>query len=163
VISFLLYAARSLHDAILKSVACCEGDSLHFLIHAGLGVKFHLERVSVMRLVRSAVVSILRPIYKLFLEGPLWWFLAKVKAFFLAEIGPQLDSMGRRLTEVEERLTSTEANNAAQWSALEELLLALYRQTEVRIDSDGRCSAERDDPSSSAAGQDRTHEQNNIR
>jgi hypothetical protein len=116
-----------------------------------------------MRLVRKAIVSILRPIYKFFFERPLWWFLAMVKTFFLTEIGPQLESTARRLTAIEDRLSSTEGNNAAQWSALEQLLLALYRQTEVRIEPDERSNTEQDDLTSSAAGQDRTHEQNNIR
>jgi len=92
--------------------------------------------------------AILRPIYKAFFERPLWWFLARVKAYFLAEIGPQLESNESRLAAVEERLKSAEANNAAQWSALEQLLLALFRQPEVRIESDGS---------------DWIHERNNIR
>ena len=83
--------------------------------------------MQVMRLVRKVLGAILRPIYKAFFERPLWWFLAKVKAYFLAEIGPQL-------TAIDERLRSTEANNAAQWDALEQLLLALFRQPEVHIE-----------------------------
>lgn len=82
--------------------------------------------------------AMLRPIYKGFFERPLWWFLARVKAFFLAEIGPQLASTEHRLAAIEERLQSAEANNAAQWNALEQLVLALFRQPEVRIESDGR-------------------------
>jgi hypothetical protein len=74
---------------------------------------------------------VLRPIYKGFFERPLWWFLAKVKAFFLAEIGPQLEGTGRRLAAIEERLQSAEASNAAQWDALEQLLLALFHQPEI--------------------------------
>jgi hypothetical protein len=80
--------------------------------------------------------AILRPIYKAFFERPLWWFLGKVKAFFLAEIGPQIESTESRLAAIEERLRSMEANNAAQWDALEQLLLALFRQPEVRIESE---------------------------
>jgi hypothetical protein len=109
------------------------------------------------------MVSVLRPIYKLFLERPLWWFLARVKAFLLAEIGPQLESNGHRLTAIEGRLRSAEGNDAAQWSALEQLLLAMYRQPEVRIDSGVADSAQQGDLSVSAARQDRTHERNNIR
>jgi hypothetical protein len=116
-----------------------------------------------MRLVRSAIVSIIRPIYRLLFERPLWWFLARVKAFLLAEIGPQSERAEKRLAAIEDRLNSTEANNAAQWSGMEQLLLALYRQPEARIESDGRYSVERDDPTTSVAGPDRTHEQNNLR
>jgi hypothetical protein len=116
-----------------------------------------------MRLVGKVLGAILRPFYKAFFEKPLWWFLARVKAFFLAEIGPQIESTGHRLAAIEQRLQSTEANNVAQWGALEQLLLALYRQPEVRLDSDGKSWIQRDDLTSSAAGQDRIHDQNNIR
>jgi hypothetical protein len=111
-----------------------------------------------MQLVKRAMISILRPIYKLFLERPLWWFLARVKAFLLAEIGPQLESNGHRLAAIEGRLRSAEGNDAAQWSALEQLLLAMYRQPEVRIDASGICSEQAVDLTTSAAGPDRAHE-----
>jgi len=74
--------------------------------------------------------KLLRPFYKKFLEMPLWWFLKRVKAYFLAEIGPQLESTAHRLAVIEARLNALDGNNVAQWSALEQLLLALYRQPE---------------------------------
>ena len=55
--------------------------------------------------------------------------------YFLAEIGPRIESAEGRLVAIEERLRSTEANNAAQWGALEHLLLALFRQPEVHIET----------------------------
>jgi len=116
-----------------------------------------------MRFVRKVLGAILRPIYKGFFERPLWWFLARVKSFFLAEIGPQIEGNERRVAAIEERLRSMEANNAAQWNALEQLLLGLFHQPELRIDSDGRISGPYDDLTSSAAGQDRIHERNNLR
>jgi hypothetical protein len=116
-----------------------------------------------MRLVRKVLGAILRPIYKAFFERPLWWFLARVKAYFLAEIGPQIEAREQRLIVIEERLRSMEANNAAQWNALEELLLALFRQPDVQVESDARYGAQRDDLIASAAGRDQIHEQNNLR
>jgi hypothetical protein len=116
-----------------------------------------------MRLIRKALGFVLRPIYKGFFERPLWWFLVRVKAFFLAEIGPQIESTQRRLAAIEERLRSTEANNAAQWNALESLLLALFRQPTEFLDSGGRNGTERDSLTSSVSGQDRVHERHNIR
>ncbi len=74
--------------------------------------------------------KLLRPFYKKLVEKPLWWFLARVKAYVLAEIGPQLESTGHRLAVIEARLNAIDHNNVAQWSALEQLLLALYRQPE---------------------------------
>jgi hypothetical protein len=106
---------------------------------------------------------ILRSIYRLFCERPLWWFLSRVKAFFLAEIGPQLESTGHRLAAIEDRLRSTEANNSAQWSALEQLLLALYRQPEVRIETVEKICRTEEEQTSSAAGQERLYERNDIR
>jgi hypothetical protein len=93
---------------------------------------------------------ILRPVYKLFFERPLWWFLAKVKAFFMAEITGQIGQMSRKLEVLEERLQAVEANreqrvfavqanmeasNVAQWKAIEQLLLALLSQPEARVDT----------------------------
>lgn len=104
---------------------------------------------------------IFRPVYKKFIERPLWWFLAKVKAFFMAEVSVQIEQTSQRLVAIEERLRTAEAtaeansieaknaalraaeaiaeasnvalraveaNNAAQWSSLEQLLLALFHQ-----------------------------------
>ena len=59
-----------------------------------------------MRLVRKVLGAMLRPFYKVFFERPLWWFLARVKAFFLAEIGPQMQSAGERLRVIEDRLST---------------------------------------------------------
>src|SRR5882724_2149203 len=91
----------------------------------------------------KVVLFFLRPIYRTFFERLVWWFLARVKAFFLAEIGPQLERIERRLQSeeadrqqrwaaIEERMRSAEASNAAQWDALEQLLLAMFRQPELR-------------------------------
>ena len=115
-----------------------------------------------MRTVRKVLGLILRPIYKGLFERPLWWFLARVKVFFLAEIGPQLESTGHRLAAIEERLRSAEANNAAQWNALEQLLLALFRQPTEHLDSDVRIGAEQEFLTAGAR-QDRANERNNIR
>lgn len=89
---------------------------------------------------RLAIIFV-RPIYRAFFEKPLWWFLSRVKAYFFAEVGVQLGNIERFLGQdresqrwmaVEERLRTLEANNAAQWAALEQLLLALFRQAELR-------------------------------
>lgn len=94
-----------------------------------------------MRAVQEAGRFFLRPIYRAFFERPLWWFLTKVKAFFFAEVGVQLgniegrlgdQSQAHRLAAIEERLRSLEASNAAQWDSLEQLLLAMFRQSEPR-------------------------------
>jgi hypothetical protein len=84
------------------------------------------------------VQKLFRPIYRAFFERPIWWFLAKVKAFFFAETMARMDNMERQLSEllgrrqewavVEERLHAMQANNAAQWDAIERLLLALFQQ-----------------------------------
>src|SRR3569833_904781 len=92
-------------------------------------------------------VSVVRPIYRSVIARPLWWFVARVKVFFLAEIGPQLESIGRqleherqmlaaiegRLHSIEDRLHGIERGKKTQWDGLEQLLLALYRQPEVRV------------------------------
>src|SRR5579883_1969060 len=95
------------------------------------------------------VLFFVRPIYRTFVERPLWWFVARVKVFFLAEISPQLESIGRQLEHerqllaniehrimlIEHRLSSIEQGGNAQWDSLEQLLLALYRQPEIRTAS----------------------------
>ncbi len=104
-----------------------------------------------MRFAEKIVVFVLRPIYRTFFERLIWWYLTKIKAFFLAETGPQiaeiraqvseclrrLDSIEsgyqQRLAGIEERLRSAEANNAAQWDGLEQLLLAMFRRPESRV------------------------------
>ena len=105
-----------------------------------------------MRFLKRAVRSILRPIYRLLIERPLWWFLGRVKAFFLAEIGVQITATEHRVAAMEERLRAMDANNMAQWSALEQLLLALFRQPEVRIDSNDKNCEASDRLTSNAAG-----------
>jgi len=86
-----------------------------------------------MRLVKRA----LRPCYRVLVERPLWWFLSRVKAYFLAEVGVQIEQTGQRLAAIEERLWAMETSNAAQWDALEQLLLAMFRQPEARVDNGG--------------------------
>jgi hypothetical protein len=88
------------------------------------------------------VQKLFRPIYRAFFERPIWWFLGKVKNFFFAETSIRLENIERRLAEdssngngfaaIEERLRVAEANNAAQWDAIERLLLALFQQPEAR-------------------------------
>jgi len=135
-----------------------------------------------MRFGKRAAVFILRPIYRKFFARPLWWFLAKVKAFFFAEIGVQLGNFERRFitedavaeqrwTALEQRLRSLEANNAAQaaqnaaqWDAMEQLLLALFRQPDLRtLDSDNQASAPQHTAITSATDLNRVHAANNIR
>ena len=116
-------------------------------------------------------VSVVRPIYRKVIARPLWWFVARVKVFFLAEIGPQLESIGRqleherqllaaiegRLHSIEDRLHGIERGNKTQWDGIEQLLLALYRQPEVRV---GEISPQ------AVAGendQTRTHAAGNLR
>ena len=107
-----------------------------------------------MGFVKSLAISIIRPIYRALFERPLWWFLSKVKDYFFAETNLQLESIERRLAQLEgrptagkdeeqwsslhSRLRSLEASgvaqqgsNAAQWDAIEQLLLAMFRQPEV--------------------------------
>ncbi len=88
-----------------------------------------------MRFGERLMLFFFRPIYRTFVERLLWWFLAKVKIFFLADMAAQVDSIDRRLREdhqqrwaaIEERLRGAEASNTAQWDAMEQLLLALFR------------------------------------
>lgn len=99
-----------------------------------------------MKATKKLATIFVRPLYRAFFKKPLWWFLARVKAYFFAEVGTQLADIGdflakagvqlvnieRRLTEIEEHLRIVEANNAAQWDAMEQLLLALFRQPEAQ-------------------------------
>ena len=91
-----------------------------------------------MGFVQRLVVATVRPVYRLFVERPLWWFLSRVKAYYFAEINVQLATMGNKLNDIErklaesERLRSAESSNAAQWDAMEQLLLALFRQSVVK-------------------------------
>ena len=102
-----------------------------------------------MRFGEKIVVYALRPIYRTFFERLIWWYLTKIKAFFLAEMGPQISRQGAQISEclqkleqiesgqqqrwaaIEGRLRAVEANNAAQWDSMEQLLLAMFRQPEL--------------------------------
>lgn len=92
-----------------------------------------------MRFGERVMFLVCRPIYRTFVERPLWWFLAKVKVFFMSDITAQIHNVDGRLQHgneqhliaLEDRLRALEANNAAQWDAMEHLLLALLRQPEL--------------------------------
>lgn len=125
-----------------------------------------------MRFGEKVVLFIFRPIYRTFIERLLWWFLARVKIFFLADIAAQVDNIERRLREdhqqrwaaIEERLRGAEASNAAQWGAMEQLLLALFRQSELRpLDSDWKLSAPQHTPISIPAELNGVDGPNHIR
>src|SRR5665213_3876787 len=105
-----------------------------------------------MRLVKR----VLRPVYRLFFERPLWWFLARVKGFFLAEIGVQIEQTAQRVTAIEEQLRAAEASNAAQWDALEQLLLAMFRVPEVRTEPNWRSDTPQGELAASASGRDQS-------
>jgi len=128
-----------------------------------------------MRFSKRVAVFLLRPIYRNLFERPLWWFLAKVKAFFFAEVGIQLGNIERRFqvedavneqrwASLEQRLRSLEASNAAQWDAVEQLLLALFRQPEPQaLDPDWKVSTPQESPLLSATDLNRVHAASNIR
>ena len=80
-----------------------------------------------MGFVKRVVIFFARPIYKGLIERPLWWFLARVKGFFFAETMDRLTAIEARLTALEKRedFNRIEAHTAAQWDAVEQLLLAL--------------------------------------
>jgi hypothetical protein len=120
------------------------------------------------------VISIARPVYYAFFARPLWWFLAKVKAFFFAETTVALENIERRLREdqqqqrwaaIEERLRSLEMNNAAQWDAMEQLLLSLFRQSEAQTaESEWKFSVPTEAPSlTTTTDSNRTHAASNLR
>lgn len=87
-----------------------------------------------MRTVRRLAKAVLRPFYRAFFEKPLWWFLGILKSFFFAETTAQLSHLELQLREhlkaVDKRLEAVESASAAQWDALEQLLLALARHPE---------------------------------
>lgn len=126
-----------------------------------------------MRFGEKIVVFIFRPIYRTFFERLFWWFLLKVKVFMLAEVRAQLDSVElrlraddaqRRLAAIEERLRAAELSNAAQWDALEQLLLALFRQPESRAsDPDWKVGAGQENSISNARDLMRAHAARNLR
>lgn len=97
-----------------------------------------------MGLLQRAGIMIVRPVYRAFFERPLWWFLAKVKAFFFAETSERLLLIEARLAalekpeSVEALFRRTQASNAEQWDAIEQLLLAMFRQPEPRDLESGR-------------------------
>ena len=103
--------------------------------------------------------KLFRPVYKLFIEKPLWWFLDKVKAFFLAEIGVQIAETAHRLAVMEQRQAAADAGRGAQWNALEQLLLAMFRQPDASV----RSASPQNELAADAAGRDRTNERNNLR
>ncbi len=123
-----------------------------------------------MRFGERVLIFVFRPIYRTFIERPLWWFLSRVKAYFLVEVGPQLENIGRHLQDqqqrwaaLEERLQRAEAGNAAEWDALEQLLLALFREPGPQ--SSTRASTP-ENPEASAlpeSNQNRAHAASNIR
>jgi len=88
------------------------------------------------------ILNLLRPIYRAFFERLLWRFLLKLKNFFLTEVSARLENIEGQLSELpatkkayadlEERLREIEANNAAEWDAIEQLLLAQFRQPELQ-------------------------------
>ena len=98
-----------------------------------------------LRFGERIVLFFFRPLYHTFIERLLWWFLTKVKIFFIADLAAQVDSIDRRLREdhherwmsIDRRLRDLESSNAAQWRAIEDLLLALFRSSEgPALDSD---------------------------
>jgi hypothetical protein len=127
-----------------------------------------------MQFADRLVISIARPVYYAFFARPLWWFLAKVKAFFFAETTVALENIERRLREdqqqqrwaaIEERLRSLEMNNAAQWDAMEQLLLSLFRQSEAQsAQSEWKFSIPSDAATSTTtADLNRVHAAGNLR
>jgi hypothetical protein len=135
---------------------------------AKLEIRFCFQQVPVMGLGKRAAVYVARPIYRKLFERPLWWFLAKVKVFFLAEISQRilmienkLDKL-EKLGSIEECLRSAEVSNVAQWDAIEQLLLAIIRQPELR-----RAHLEEDlgsfQNTSTATELNRVNDPNNIR
>ncbi len=108
-----------------------------------------------MRPLKKLAIAIVRPFYKALFERPLWWFLSKVKAYFFEEVNQRLSDLeervrpGRinestgsneralveRLQGIEERLRHIDSGSAAQWDALEQLLLAMFRQSNGQADA----------------------------
>jgi hypothetical protein len=123
-----------------------------------------------MGLGKRVAIHVARPIYRKFFERPLWWFLSKVKAFFFVEtterlliIEHKLDRL-EKLGNIDERLRNAEVSNAAQWDALEQLLLAMFRQRESHIsDSDREDSTSQYTPICDATGSDRVNGPNALR
>lgn len=117
-----------------------------------------------MRFIEKVAVSVVRPVYRAFFEKPLWWFLAKLKVFFLTEIYARLDNIEQRLREdrqtIAERLQRAEEGDKAQWDALEQLLLSMFHQPHLRVVARNE---ESDMAPSTASSVTRTHAASNIR
>ncbi len=125
-----------------------------------------------MRFAEKVAVYLLRPVYRAFLERPLWWFLAKIKVFFLGDMAAQVANMERQLREdyqqrlaaIEQRLRTAEENNLVQWDAIEQLLLSLFHQPQLRtMARKGESDTSRETPVLAAAPINRTHAASNIR
>lgn len=116
-----------------------------------------------MRFGERIVVFIFRPIYRTFFDRLIWWFLAKVKVFMLADIGAQLQSIEQRLRAIEERDAAGVASNAAQWDALEQLLLALFRSSELRSSDTNRDTSTSQVSLPSDTDSNRVHAASNMR
>ena len=121
-----------------------------------------------MGLGKRLAIYTVRPIYRKFFERPLWWFLSKVKAFFFAETSERLLILEHKLDRLEklgnidERVRSAEVSNSAQWDVLEQLLLAMFRQPELRI-SDWQSSAQQHTATSDETEVTRVNGPNTLR
>ena len=125
-----------------------------------------------MRFGERIVLFIFRPFYRTFVERLLWWFLTRVKIFFIVDIAAQVDSIERRLREdhqqrwaaIEDRLRSIEISNTDKWDALEQLLLALFRESESRTsDPEWNFNPQQHAPISSPVELERVHAASNLR
>lgn len=166
--------------ALCNSMVCLHSSGVvrtgvdQYSSHPGIAlrVKFCFKTGVDMRFAKKVAVYVLRPIYRAFFERPLWWFLAKVKIFFISDMAAQVQSMERRLREdyqqrltaIEERLRAAEQNNLVQWDALEQLLLALFHQPQLRtMARNGESDAPREMPVLTVNPVNRTHAASNIR
>ncbi len=121
-----------------------------------------------MRFAEKIAIFILRPFYRTFVERPLWWFLARVRIFFMSDTSARLDNVEQQLGEVrkaiEEGLRRSEENDRAQWDALEQLLLGLFHQPQLRTIARNEDSATpREAQVSMAPPLNRTNAASNIR
>ena len=108
-------------------------------------------------------IFFLKPIYRV-LQKPLWWFLAKVKAFFFAETYVQLSAIEQRLQALEQASVQAKASHTAQWHAMEQLLLALFRDPKSRsLDPDWKADEAHEAQPLSASDLSRVDAANNIR
>jgi hypothetical protein len=124
-----------------------------------------------MRFGEKIVLFFVRPIYRTFFQRLIWWNLAKMKAFFLAETGAQISECLRKLEKIEsrqaaieERLRAAEASNAEQWDGIEQLLLATFRQPEARgSDTEWQAITPQNTSASSKTDLNRAHAASSIR